>query len=82
MIDSGVAAGADLIVDGRNINLQGYEEGYFVGGTLFDNVTTDMDIYQQEIFGPVLSVVRAENYTDAVDMINAHEYGNGTASVW
>jgi len=79
LIDSGVQAGADLIVDGRNINLQGYEAGYFVGGTLFDNVTTEMDIYQQEIFGPVLSVVRAGNYTEAVDMINAHEYGNGTA---
>lgn len=79
MIDSGEKAGASLVVDGRNISLQGYEDGYFVGGTLFDNVTTDMDIYQQEIFGPVLSVVRAKNYTEAVDMINAHEYGNGTA---
>jgi len=79
MIDSGVEAGADLVVDGRNISLQGYEDGYFVGGTLFDNVTVDMDIYQQEIFGPVLSVVRAENYDQAVTMINDHEYGNGTA---
>ena len=79
LIDSGVNAGAELVVDGRNISLQGYENGYFVGGTLFDKVTTDMDIYQQEIFGPVLSVVRANNYGDAVKMINDHEYGNGTA---
>ncbi|MFK7861959.1 MAG: CoA-acylating methylmalonate-semialdehyde dehydrogenase [Granulosicoccus sp.] len=79
LIDSGVAAGADLVVDGRNLSLQGYENGYFLGGSLFDNVTTDMDIYQQEIFGPVLAVVRAEKYDDAVKMINDHEYGNGTA---
>jgi len=79
LIDSGVEAGAELVVDGRNISLQGYENGYFVGGTLFDNVTTDMDIYQQEIFGPVLSVVRANDYGQAVKMINDHEYGNGTA---
>jgi len=79
LIDSGVAAGADLVVDGRNLSLQGYENGYFLGGSLFDNVTTDMDIYQQEIFGPVLAVVRANQYDDAVKMINDHEYGNGTA---
>jgi len=79
LIDSGVNAGAKLLVDGRNISMQGYENGYFVGGTLFDHVTTDMQIYQEEIFGPVLSVVRANDYTAAVDMINAHEYGNGTA---
>jgi len=79
LIDSGVKAGAELVVDGRNISLQGYENGYFVGGTLFDKVTTDMDIYQQEIFGPVLSVVRANDYNQAVKMINDHEYGNGTA---
>lgn len=79
LIDSGVDAGANLKVDGRNISLQGYEKGYFVGGTLFDNVTTDMDIYTQEIFGPVLAVVRANDYGEAVQMINDHEYGNGTA---
>lgn len=79
LIDSGVEAGADLVVDGRNITLQGYENGYFLGGTLFDRVTTDMQIYQEEIFGPVLAVVRAENYDAAVKMINDHEYGNGTA---
>lgn len=79
LIDSGVAQGADLKVDGRNLSLQGYENGYFLGGSLFDNVTTDMDIYKQEIFGPVLSVVRANDYNEAVTMINEHEYGNGTA---
>jgi len=78
-IDQGVASGADLVVDGRGYSPQGYEDGYFVGGTLFDKVTTDMSIYQEEIFGPVLSVVRAKDYGEAVDMINAHEYGNGTA---
>ena len=78
-IDQGVASGADLVVDGRGYSPQGYEDGYFVGGTLFDRVTTDMSIYKEEIFGPVLSVVRAKDYGEAVDMINAHEYGNGTA---
>lgn len=79
LIDSGVEQGAKLLVDGRNLSLQGYENGYFLGGTLFDNVTTDMSIYQEEIFGPVLSVVRADSYDTAVKMINEHEYGNGTA---
>ena len=78
-IDAGVAEGAKLVVDGRGIKLQGYENGYFVGGTLFDNVTPDMKIYKEEIFGPVLSVVRAETYEQAATMINEHEYGNGTA---
>ncbi len=79
LIDSGVDAGAELVVDGRNMSLQGYENGYFLGGSLFDKVTTDMDIYTQEIFGPVLAVVRAPDYDTAVKMINDHEYGNGTA---
>ena len=79
LIDSGVKQGADLLVDGRSLSLQGYENGYFLGGSLFDKVTTEMDIYKQEIFGPVLSVVRANDYSEAVDMINRHEYGNGTA---
>ncbi len=79
LIDDGVSAGANLVVDGRSLSLQGYENGYFLGGSLFDNVTTDMRIYKEEIFGPVLSVVRAAKYDEAVDMINAHEYGNGTA---
>lgn len=78
-IDQGLKAGAELAVDGRDLKLQGYENGYFLGGCLFDRVTTDMSIYTDEIFGPVLSVVRAEGYEDAVGMINAHEYGNGAA---
>ncbi len=78
-IDSGVEQGADLVVDGRGFKLQGYEGGYYVGGTLFDNVTPDMTIYKEEIFGPVLSVVRADDYASAVKLINDHEYGNGTA---
>ncbi|WDR07180.1 CoA-acylating methylmalonate-semialdehyde dehydrogenase [Devosia rhodophyticola] len=78
-IDKGVEEGAQLVVDGRGFSLQGYEEGYYVGGTLFDNVTKDMTIYKDEIFGPVLSVVRAKDYGEAVTLINEHEYGNGTA---
>jgi len=78
-IDTGVDEGADLLVDGRTIKLQGYEDGYFVGGTLFDNVTPDMRIYQEEIFGPVLSVVRAPDFDNAKTLVDAHEYGNGTA---
>ncbi len=78
-IDAGLKEGADLVVDGRGFRLQGYENGYFVGGTLFDRVTPDMSIYREEIFGPVLSVVRAPSYEHAVKLINAHEYGNGTA---
>ncbi|NRG16790.1 CoA-acylating methylmalonate-semialdehyde dehydrogenase [Rhizobiales bacterium] len=78
-IDQGEKEGAELVVDGRGFNLQGYEGGYFVGGTLFDRVTKDMTIYKEEIFGPVLSVVRAKDYDEAVDLINTHEYGNGTA---
>ena len=78
-IDEGVKEGAKLIVDGRGLKLQGYEGGYFLGGSLFDNVTTDMKIYKEEIFGPVLSVVRVEDYNTAAKMINEHEFGNGTA---
>ena len=78
-IDSGVEEGAKLVVDGRGFKLQGYEEGYYVGGTLFDNVEPDMKIYREEIFGPVLSVVRRETFKDAVDLIHGHEYANGTA---
>ncbi len=79
LIDTGVKEGADLALDGRGLKLQGYEKGFFMGGSIFDRVTTDMQIYQQEIFGPVLSVVRAKDYGEAVKMINEHEYGNGTA---
>jgi malonate-semialdehyde dehydrogenase (acetylating) / methylmalonate-semialdehyde dehydrogenase len=79
LIDKGVEEGANLVVDGRGFKLQGYEDGYFVGGCLFDNVTPDMEIYKTEIFGPVLSVVRAKNYEEALDLPMKHEYGNGVA---
>jgi len=78
-IDLGVKEGAKLVVDGRNMKLQGYENGYFIGGCLFDEVRTDMRIYREEIFGPVLSVVRAPDLAGATRMVNAHEYGNGVA---
>jgi malonate-semialdehyde dehydrogenase (acetylating) / methylmalonate-semialdehyde dehydrogenase len=78
-IDIGVKEGAKLVVDGRGFKMQGYENGYFIGGSLFDNVTRDMRIYKEEIFGPVLSVVRADDYEDAVRLPNEHEYGNGVA---
>ncbi len=78
-IDAGVKEGAELAVDGRGFKAQGYEGGYFVGGTLFDRVTPEMSIYKEEIFGPVLSVVRSPSYEHAVKLINDHEYGNGTA---
>ena len=78
-VDTGVKEGAKLVVDGRGLKLQGYENGYFLGGCLFDNVTTDMRIYKEEIFGPVLSVVRAKDYDSALKMVNDHEFGNGTA---
>ncbi|MCB1395445.1 MAG: aldehyde dehydrogenase family protein, partial [Rhodobacteraceae bacterium] len=79
LIDSGVAQGADLKIDGRNFALQGYENGFFVGPSLFDKVETDMDIYKEEIFGPVLSVVRRGSYEDAVKLVMENQYGNGTA---
>ncbi|MBS9477539.1 CoA-acylating methylmalonate-semialdehyde dehydrogenase [Ancylobacter radicis] len=78
-IDDGVAAGAKLVVDGRDLKLQGYENGYFLGGTLFDDVTPEMKIYKEEIFGPVLSVVRVDRYDEALKLVNDHEYGNGAA---
>lgn len=78
-IDKGEEQGAKLVVDGRGFKLQGYENGYYVGGTLFDNVEPHMDIYRDEIFGPVLSVVRRDSFQDAVDLIHGHEYANGTA---
>jgi malonate-semialdehyde dehydrogenase (acetylating) / methylmalonate-semialdehyde dehydrogenase len=79
LVESGVAAGAKLVVDGRGFKLQGYEDGFFVGPHLFDHVTTDMEIYRKEIFGPVLSCVRAGTYEEALKMAMDHEYGNGTA---
>jgi malonate-semialdehyde dehydrogenase (acetylating)/methylmalonate-semialdehyde dehydrogenase len=78
-IDAGVKEGADLVVDGREFKMQGYENGYFIGGCLFDNVTKDMSIYKEEIFGPVLSVVRAADYEEGLDLAMSHEYGNGVA---
>jgi malonate-semialdehyde dehydrogenase (acetylating) / methylmalonate-semialdehyde dehydrogenase len=78
-IDAGEAEGAKLVVDGRGFKMQGYENGYFIGGTLFDHVTTEMKIYKEEIFGPVLAVARAPDYGTAARMINDHEFGNGTA---
>ncbi|MBM3486126.1 MAG: CoA-acylating methylmalonate-semialdehyde dehydrogenase [Alphaproteobacteria bacterium] len=78
-IDIGVGEGARLVVDGRGLKLQGYENGFFIGGTLFDHVTPGMRIYKEEIFGPVLSVVRAPDFESAVKLVNDHEYGNGTA---
>ncbi len=76
-IDQGVADGADLLVDGRGFKMQGYENGFFIGGSLFDNVTGDMSIYKDEIFGPVISVVRADTYEEALEYPMTHQYGNG-----
>jgi malonate-semialdehyde dehydrogenase (acetylating)/methylmalonate-semialdehyde dehydrogenase len=78
-VDLGVKEGATLAVDGRAFKLQGYENGFFMGGCLFDNVTPDMRIYKEEIFGPVLSVVRAHDYDEALRLPSEHEYGNGVA---
>jgi malonate-semialdehyde dehydrogenase (acetylating) / methylmalonate-semialdehyde dehydrogenase len=78
-VDLGVEEGADLVVDGRDLSLQGYEDGFYMGGCLFDNVTTDMRIYKEEIFGPVLAVVRADNFNEAIEMVDKHEFGNGTS---
>jgi len=79
LVQTGIDQGASLVVDGRGFKLQGYEDGFFVGAHLFDNVTTDMDIYKKEIFGPVLSTVRAKTYEEAIQMAIDHEYGNGTS---
>jgi len=78
-VDLGVKEGAKLVVDGRDIKLQGYENGYYIGGCLFDHINKDMRIYKEEIFGPVLSVVRVKNFNEAVQLINDHEFGNGTS---
>ncbi|MEP2781031.1 MAG: CoA-acylating methylmalonate-semialdehyde dehydrogenase [Pseudoruegeria sp.] len=79
LVQTGIDQGAELVVDGRDFNLQGYEDGFFVGPHLFDRVTPDMDIYKKEIFGPVLSTVRAGSYEEAIGLAMDHEYGNGTA---
>ena len=78
-VDTGVREGAKLVVDGRNFTMQGYENGFYMGGCLFDEVTPDMRIYKEEIFGPVLSVVRAHDFDEAVRLPSEHEYGNGVA---
>ncbi|MCQ8783423.1 CoA-acylating methylmalonate-semialdehyde dehydrogenase [Mangrovibrevibacter kandeliae] len=79
LIDRGIEEGADLAVDGRAFRMQGYEDGFYVGACLFDRVTPEMEIYRQEIFGPVLSVVRARDYEEALSLPMRHEYGNGVA---
>lgn len=78
-IDKGVAEGADLVVDGRHCQVADHPDGFYVGGTLFDNVTQDMIIYKEEIFGPVLGIVRAPDYDTAIGIVNSHEFGNGSA---
>lgn len=78
-IGIGAQEGAKLLVDGRGFKLQGYENGFYIGGTLFDHVTPDMRIYKEEIFGPVLSIVRTDHYEDALALATDHEYGNGVA---
>jgi len=78
-IQTGVNEGAELVVDGRGFSLQGHEHGFFVGPTLFDRVTTDMSSYKEEIFGPVLQIVRAQNFEEALALPSAHQYGNGVA---
>ena len=78
-VDLGIKEGANLVVDGRKMKLQGYENGFYIGGCLFDNVTKDMRIYKEEIFGPVLSVVRVDDFNEATKLVNDHEFGNGTS---
>jgi malonate-semialdehyde dehydrogenase (acetylating)/methylmalonate-semialdehyde dehydrogenase len=78
-VDIGTKEGAELVIDGRNLKLQGYEDGYYIGGCLFDHVKKDMRIYKEEIFGPVLSVVRVKNFEEALSLVNEHEFGNGVA---
>src|SRR5271167_857135 len=78
-VDLGIQEGAKLVVDGRGLKLQGYENGFFLGGCLFDEVTPEMRIYKEEIFGPVLSVVRSPDFDSATKIVNDHEYGNGVA---
>ncbi len=78
-IDSGVEEGAELVVDGRSFQLAGHEKGYFLGGSLFDKVSPSMKIYREEIFGPVLVVLRVASEEEAVSLVNAHELGNGVS---
>jgi malonate-semialdehyde dehydrogenase (acetylating)/methylmalonate-semialdehyde dehydrogenase len=78
-VNIGIQEGAELVVDGRNLKLQGYEKGFYMGGCLFDKVKKNMRIYKEEIFGPVLSVVRAKNFEEALSLVNDHEFGNGVS---
>ena len=78
-VDLGLEEGAELLVDGRGTTLPGCAAGFFIGGCLFDRVQPAMRIYREEIFGPVLCIVRVENYEQALALVNEHEYGNGTA---
>lgn len=79
LIEAGVREGADLVVDGRAIQIEGHENGYFLGGSLFDHVQEGMQIHREEIFGPVLCVIRVDNFSQALELINRHEYGNGVS---
>ena len=78
-VDKGLSEGAELVADGRDLQVEGYEDGFFLGPCLFDRVSPEMSIYRDEIFGPVLSVVRTDSYADAIELVNANPYGNGTA---
>jgi malonate-semialdehyde dehydrogenase (acetylating)/methylmalonate-semialdehyde dehydrogenase len=78
-VDVGIEEGAELVVDGRGLTVEGHEDGFFMGGCLFDRVTPEMRIYREEIFGPVLIVVRADDFEQATHLVNTHEFGNGTA---
>ena len=79
MIETGVKEGAELVVDGRGLSVPGHNQGYFMGGSLFDHVTPEMSIYREEIFGPVLSCVRVDNSAAGIELINNHRYGNGVS---
>ena len=78
-VDLGIEEGAELVVDGRSLTIDGYKDGFYLGGCLFDKVTSNMRIYQEEIFGPVLCIVRVADFDTALQLVNEHEYGNGTA---
>src|SRR5207302_5877993 len=78
-VDAGLSEGADLVVDGRGFRVSGHEEGFFLGPSLFDRVTPEMTIYQDEIFGPVLGITRSSSYEDAIRLVNENRWGNGTA---
>jgi malonate-semialdehyde dehydrogenase (acetylating)/methylmalonate-semialdehyde dehydrogenase len=79
LVTAGVEQGAELLVDGRGLSLQGYEEGFFLGPCLFDHVRPEMDVYKQEIFGPVLTITRARDYEEAITLPSRHEYANGAS---